>query len=111
MYVGFIPFSFGIGWTLEAKVGPWLYGEYASKETFSRELLFESFGDRCDRQWGSIYRFGCPYGSIAEVLTALLRSPRDITFMWYVMGAVGFAAVIGMFGYGKWLGRLKRDSQ
>ena len=115
MYIGFTQFPLGIGWTLEAKIGPWLYGEYASKETFSRELLLERGMNSSEVDGianGEAFTALVAYtGESAEMMTALLRSTHNIAFMWYIMGAVGFASVIGMFYYGKWLGRLKQDSQ
>ncbi len=41
MYLGFSQIPLAVGWTLEGKLGPWLYGVFASKEKFSRELLME----------------------------------------------------------------------
>jgi dipeptide/tripeptide permease len=39
MYLGFSQIPLAIGWTLEGFLGPWLYGIFASKDKFSRELL------------------------------------------------------------------------
>jgi dipeptide/tripeptide permease len=39
MYLGFSQIPLAIGWTLEGFLGPWLYGMYASKDKFSRQLL------------------------------------------------------------------------
>jgi len=39
MYLGFSQIPLAIGWTLEGKLGPELYGYFASKEKFSREVL------------------------------------------------------------------------
>jgi hypothetical protein len=39
MYLGFSQIPLAIGWTLEGFFGPWLYGIYASKDKFSRDLL------------------------------------------------------------------------
>jgi hypothetical protein len=39
MYLGFSQIPLAIGWTLEGKMGPELYGYFASKEKFSREVL------------------------------------------------------------------------
>ena len=39
MYLGFSQIPLAVGWTLEGYLGPWLYGVYASKDKFSRELL------------------------------------------------------------------------
>lgn len=41
MYLGFSQIPLAIGWTLEGFLGPWLYGVFASKDKFSRELLLE----------------------------------------------------------------------
>jgi hypothetical protein len=41
MYLGFSQIPLAVGWTLEGKLGPTLYGIYASKDKFSRELLLD----------------------------------------------------------------------
>lgn len=41
MYLGFSQIPLAVGWTLEGKLGPWLYDVFASKDSFSRELLLE----------------------------------------------------------------------
>jgi hypothetical protein len=41
MYLGFSQIPLAVGWTLEGFLGPWLYGVYASKDKFARELLQE----------------------------------------------------------------------
>lgn len=44
MYLGFSQISLAIGWTLEGKIGPALYDEYASKDRFSRHALVAELG-------------------------------------------------------------------
>jgi dipeptide/tripeptide permease len=39
MYLGFSQIPLAVGWTLEGFLGPWLYGVFASKDKFARELL------------------------------------------------------------------------
>ena len=39
MYLGFSQVPLAVGWTLEGFLGPWLYGVFASKDRFARELL------------------------------------------------------------------------
>jgi POT family proton-dependent oligopeptide transporter len=39
MYLGFSQIPLAVGWTFEGLMGPWLYGVFASKDKFSRELL------------------------------------------------------------------------
>jgi POT family proton-dependent oligopeptide transporter len=41
MYLGFSQIPLAVGWTLEGFLGPWLYGVFASKDKFARELLSE----------------------------------------------------------------------
>lgn len=41
MYLGFSQIPLAVGWTLEGKLGPTLYGIYASKDQFSRDLLLD----------------------------------------------------------------------
>ena len=41
MYLGFSQIPIAIGWTLEGWLGPTLYGIFASKDAFSRELLLD----------------------------------------------------------------------
>ncbi len=41
MYLGFSQIPLAVGWTLEGFLGPWLYGVFASKDLFSRQLLAE----------------------------------------------------------------------
>ncbi len=45
MYLGFSQIPLAVGWTLEGKLGPWLYGVFASKDQFSRDLLFDRLRD------------------------------------------------------------------
>jgi len=41
MYLGFSQIPIAVGWTLEGFLGPWLYGIFASKDKFSRDLLLD----------------------------------------------------------------------
>jgi len=45
MYLGFSQIPLAVGWTLEASLGPRLYGIYASKDQFSRDLLTDRLQD------------------------------------------------------------------
>ena len=107
MYLGFSQLPIGVGWTLEAKIGPWMYGEYASKEKFSRELLLErgmDGGQVAAINSGEAFETLIMYtGESAQALTELLYSTHNVSLVWYVMAGVGFVSVAGMFVYGKWL--------
>ena len=41
MYLGFSQIPIAIGWTIEGKVAPMLYGKFSSKDKFSREMLVD----------------------------------------------------------------------
>ena len=41
MYLGFSQIPIAIGWTIEGKVAPMLYGKFSSKDNFSRDMLIE----------------------------------------------------------------------
>jgi dipeptide/tripeptide permease len=41
MYLGFSQIPIAIGWTLEGKVAPMLYGKFSSKDAFSRDMIVE----------------------------------------------------------------------
>ena len=45
MYLGFSQIPLAIGWTAEGFLGPWLYGQYASKDRFSRVMLEDRLND------------------------------------------------------------------
>ncbi len=44
MYLGFSQVPIAIGWTLEGKIGPWLYDVFASKDRFSRQEIETHLG-------------------------------------------------------------------
>jgi hypothetical protein len=113
MYLGFSQMPLAIGWTLEGKVGPTLYGAFGSKEVFAREMLAER-GLPADLA-------AVPQGKAFDKLVeALGQAPWDVTKMlydrhhasiasvWYIMGAVGVVSALGIWAYGAWIERRRR---
>ena len=108
MYLGFSQIPLAIGWTLEGKIGPWLYGEYGSKDKFSRELIAER--GYLDASKIADIKQGEAFDKLIELsgqgkweLTELLHDTHNVEMVWNVMGVVGILSAIGIWIYGKWI--------
>ena len=110
MYLGFSQAPTGIGWTLEGKLGPSWYDQWASKERFSRELLAERGVDQTAID-------AIPNGEAFSILlenstetsaqlTEILYQSHNIGQLWYIMAAVGLLSAFGLYVYGRWTYRL-----
>lgn len=110
MYLGLSQMSFAIGSTIEGKVGAALYGTYASKERFAREMLADR-GLLTPDAIASI-----PQGEAFKKLVDLLgQTPQQVTktlydmhhvgMIWFLMAGVGIATVVLLLGYASWLQR------
>ncbi|MEE8408945.1 MAG: MFS transporter [Myxococcota bacterium] len=114
MYLGFSQIPVGIGWTLEAKIGPWLYEVLASKDAFSRDMLVE-------RGMGAETAAAIPVGEAftrlveftgesASSLTDALYASHNVAWVWNIMGIIGIISAIGIWMYGKWILTLNKPS-
>ncbi len=113
MYLGFSQIPLAVGWTLEGKIGPWLYEHYASKERFSRELLTEK-GMSPEQvaeipQGEAFQHLVDSTGQSPELLTEILYNSHQVGMVWYIMGVVGIVSAVGIFLYGKWILTLKSE--
>ncbi len=110
MYLGFTQLPIGLGWTIESYLGPYLYGEFSSKEQISRKMLAEngmSASDITSVPIGEAFaKLIEVTGSTADSLTASMYASNAVGTVWYVMGIVGLISAIGMFAYGKWTYRI-----
>lgn len=111
MYLGFSQIPLAIGWTIEGKMGPWLYDQYASKERFARELLAER-GMGQDAigaipEGEAFDQLVTTTGESAESLTAVLYASHDVHMVWWIMGVIGILSAFGIYAYGRWLLTLK----
>ncbi len=106
-YLGLCQLAPGIGATIEGKLGLFLYGIYASKERFSRELL-------ADRGMSAEAITSIPEGEAFEKLVQYLgQTPEQVTALlwdihspeklWWIMGAVGILTTVGLVWYGSWV--------
>jgi len=107
MYLGFSQIPLAIGWTLEGKFGPMLYGIYASKDNFSRVMLDEkgmSAGDVAAIPNGEAFTELVKYtGETPRALTDLLYSTHSVGTVWYIMGCIGILSAVGIAIYGRWI--------
>ncbi len=110
MYLGFSQIPLAIGWTLEGKVGTKLYDHFASKDTFSRELLVQ-------KGFGQSAADAIPKGEAFQTLCDFLhQNPHDVTaqlyathnpgMVWYIMGGIGALSAIGIWWYGQWVKKI-----
>ncbi len=116
MYLGFSQIPLAIGWTLEGKIGPWLYGKYASKENISREALGEQGLLSADKikdipEGEAFQKLVELTGTDSFELTQQFYQSHDIATVWIIMGVVGVLSAIGIWIYGKWIIKLNESGK
>ncbi|MFT4926934.1 MAG: POT family proton-dependent oligopeptide transporter [Phenylobacterium sp.] len=113
MYLGFVMLPQGIGWTLEGKLGPWLYDIYASKDRLSKVYL-EQLGMPQEQVlaikngegFDTLVRFT---GQSPQAMTDVLYQANNVGMAWYVIATVGAISGVGIYLYAKWVYRLQRS--
>jgi len=115
MYLGFTQLPLGIGWTLEAKIGPALYHAFASKDSFSRDLLVDKgMAQNLVEQipQGEAFDRLVEFTQLpAAQLTQTLYDSHNIGMVWYIMGAIGVVTCIGLFFYAKFIYALHKQQE
>jgi hypothetical protein len=107
MYLGFTQFPIALGWTLEGKLGMKLYGTFASKDLFSRQMLVQNGMSQADAD-------KIPNGEAFQRLVESLHlPPHEVTAMllqhhnpgviWLVMAGIGVFSALGIAWYGRWV--------
>ena len=110
MYLGFSQLPIGVGWIAESFLGPYLYGQYSSKDNISRQMLTDAGTDVSNLPIGEAFtKLVEVTGQTAEVLTANMYASHNIGTVWYVMGAVGLITTFGLIVYGKWTYRFAME--
>lgn len=112
MYLGFVMLPQGIGWTLEGKLAPWLYDQYANKDILAREYL-QNLGmssELTDKiKNGEAFDTLVKYtGHSAEAMTETLYNTNNIGMAWYIIATAGAISAVGIYLYAKWIYRLQR---
>lgn len=109
MYLGFVMLPQGIGWGLEGYWGPRLYELYASKETFSLQMLAEKGVEIASVPTGEAFTRLVEVTGVAPLeLTQQLYNLHNIGFAWYFIGAIGSFSALGIMLYGSWYQRLQQ---
>lgn len=113
MYLGFSQIPLGIGWTIEGFIGPYLYGQWSSKEQISRKILGQRGMTENDisaipggEAFNKLMEFS---GESSQSLTAQLYATHNIGQLWYLIAVVGIISAYGMYIYGKWTYKIAQD--
>lgn len=115
MWIGFSQAPILIGWTIEGKLGPQLYHIYSSKDVFARQLLVER-GLSPAQVTEQALPVGEAFAKLVQVtsetpehLTRLLYQSHSVGVTWYVFAAIGVAAAVMIYLYGRWILKLARQ--
>lgn len=110
MYLGFSQIPLAIGWSLESKIGPTLYGHFASKEKLARELLIERGMPAAQVEaikQGEVFDALVKFtGDTPAALTQTLYAANNIQITWVIFAVVGIVTAFGIYAYGSWIRKL-----
>jgi hypothetical protein len=112
MWMGFSQAPILIGWTIEGKLGPQLYYVFSAKDEFARQLLIDrgmspALVTHDALPIGEAFKKLVEFtGDTPEHLTQLLYQSHHVGMTWYVFAAIGVAAAVMIYFYGKWISRL-----
>ncbi len=115
MWIGFSQAPILIGWTIEGKLGPQLYHTYSSKDVFARQLLVErglspaQVTEQALPVGEAFAKLVQVTGETPEHLTRLLYQSHSVGVTWYVFAAIGVAAAVMIYLYGRWILKLARQ--
>ncbi len=109
MWIGFSQAPILIGWTIEGKLGPLLYSLFSSKDEFARQMLIER-GMAPELVTKQVLPVGEAFhklvqftGESPEHLTRLLYQNHHVGLTWFVFAAIGVAAAVMIYLYGRWI--------
>ena len=115
MWIGFSQAPILFGWTIEGKLGPWLYDVFSSKDLFARQMLIER-GLSPDAVTSAALPNGEAFkklveftGESPEKLTQALYQAHHVGYTWYVFAAIGVASAGMIYLYGRWILKLARQ--
>ena len=107
MYLGFSQLPQAVGWAAESYVGPWLYDNFAAKDSLSRNYLLENGHDLATVQGipiGEAFTYLVSVSSASEAeITQILYETNNVGFVWDIMAIAAFVTAIGLYFYGKWI--------
>jgi len=115
MWIGFSQAPILIGWTIEGKLGPWLYDVFSAKDELARQMLVARGLDPA-----AVSKQALPVGEAfsklvqvtgeaPEKLTQLLYQNHHVGYTWLIFAGVGVASAIMIFFYGRWVAKLAKQ--
>jgi hypothetical protein len=115
MWIGFSQAPILIGWTIEGKLGPYLYDVFSSKDLFARQLLVArgltpaQVTEQALPVGEAFKKLVAVTGEGPEQLTQLLYRAHHVGVTWYIFAAIGVAAAVMIWLYGRWILRRARS--
>jgi MFS family permease len=115
MWIGFSQAPILIGWTIEGKLGPWLYNIFSSKDEFARQLLVErgysaALVTKEALPNGEAFAKLVSYtGENPDKLTQLLHQTHHVGVTWYIFAGIAVASAVMIWLYGRWTLKLTRQ--
>ena len=115
MWMGFSQAPILIGWTIEGKLGPWLYDVFSSKDAFARQLLVE-----CHYPAAQVTPEALPHGEAfaklvqftgvsPEKLTQILHQSHHVGVTWYIFAGIAVVSAVMIWMYGRWTLKLSKQ--
>jgi len=112
MWIGFSQAPILVGWTIEGKLGPWLYYIFSSKDRLARlELLHHGFTP--EQTAVAALPVGAAFGRLAEVsgipaaeLTRKLYASYAVGTTWLFFAGLGVVSAVLIWIYGRWIRKL-----
>ena len=114
MWIGFSQAPILIGWTIEGKLGPWLYDVFSSKDIFARQMLVER-GLSPEQVTEKALPIGEAFqklvqftGDNPEKLTQQLYQTHHVGLTWFIFAGIGIASAVMIYLYGRWILKLAK---
>jgi POT family proton-dependent oligopeptide transporter len=115
MWIGFSQAPILLGWTIEGRLGPWLYNIFSSKDDFAREMLVQR-GLSPDQVSTAALPVGEAFRKLVEVtgdspekLTQLLYNTHHVGWTWYFFAIFGILSAVMIYFYGLWIRNLAKQ--
>lgn len=112
MWIGFSHVPILIGWTIEGKLGPWLYHVFSAKDELARQMLVArgypaDAATRAALPVGEAFKKLVEFtGESPERLTQQLAQSHPVGMPWFVFAGIGVASGVMIYFYGRWIARL-----
>lgn len=114
-YLGIAQVSYAVSATVEGYFGPVIYEYFSSKDTFSRQLLSESYNMSAEQLTSippgeAFERLVEISGLSANTLTRQMYADFDVANVWFFFAGVGLLTAAAMYAYSVWYRRHAGDT-